>query len=141
MRNFKNHNLVSGQTLIEALIALGILGLITTSVLVLQQSGFNVAMRSSNRLFIVIAMRNMLVDAASARAMKSNTPKKITLQHPRDVELVYEDKKINPKSSLKDFKFLQLERVNASWHDGAAKQQDTMIALFFKPPESESKQP
>lgn len=126
-----------GMTLIEAVVALAMFGILATSVIVLQQSSYANITAISGRLRTLFYMGDVLYKAHLAQEQEKTPPKTTTLAEPA-ITITYEQQKISGKSLLKDFKHVVVENITASWQDDSAKHEETLINMIYKP-ESEKR--
>ncbi len=134
----KNH---SGFTLIETLFALAIFALSILPMLMLQSRMLMSIATFSDRMHRTIIMKNFVFLARRAYLEKEDATQfslEKKIESPATV-LRYKVEPVSDTSALKRVAALYTERVTAEWQEGGRKQEETMVAIFFKPPPEKEK--
>ncbi|HBR70697.1 TPA: hypothetical protein DIC20_01280 [Candidatus Dependentiae bacterium] len=130
MIHSKNHK---GFSLIEAVIAIAIIGIFFVSVILLQMGSFQKDIRYSAQLERVLLLKNVLY-----------SPEVIRDQHDKEVEKIQEVKEPQTKITL-DIKLQEkknnLEHIiaQASWDGLVRKEEEKLLLLQFKVPQKKEK--
>ncbi len=132
MNRFKHRNARPGLSLVESIIALGMLGVLISSVMVVQQSSFTKINTSSAKLRRIFLMNNMLLEATRNRKEGTQFPEKIAVSDP-ETTIFYTRKEAEKNSSLKDFNNITIENIEASWQDGSVKYREKIIHVVYEP--------
>jgi len=138
MTVFKNR---SGFTLIETLFALALFALSIVPLLMLQSRMMVTIASYSERMHRSIIMKNF-VFTARREFLKKEDAKQFSLEKKIDTPatvLRYKVEAVADKSTLKRVAALYNERVTAEWQEGNRSQQETLTAIFFKPPPEKEK--
>lgn len=137
MIHFKDHN-GDGFTFIEITLAVLMLGIMLTAALGLQNSSFTSIVKYSERLRSVLLLKNVLFDAAYARAQNkgyAQEEKKVT--EPIETSLHYSTQKVPQNSSLAPFADIVIEKAQATWSGVIRQNQETLITFLYQPPKKE----
>ena len=137
MKHFKNLN-ASGFTFIEVMFAVMMVGTLLSAVFTLQNTSFNSIVSFSNRLRRVFMLRNWLGEnrIVKAKGKKEATSKKID---DPETKMSIKTEIISKKSSLNNIKNVMVQNISAEWQGGIQKQKESLVSLFFKPPEKKKK--
>jgi len=137
MKNLKNN---SGFTLVEVLLAMGILTLAVTTISDLQfRSLFRVLQDREDIERIFLVKREVYKNFWSENlAQRDSIKKEIqTLENP-ELKLTTEILDINPKSSLKAFKDkIKIINTSGEWKSSGKNKKITMVGLVFRPKKEE----
>ncbi len=135
---YKNH---SGFTLIETLFALALFALSMVPIIMLQSRMLFTVATYSERMHRSIVMKNFVFQARR-EFLKKEDAKQFSLEKKienPDTVLRYKVNPASDKSMLKRVAALYSERVTAEWQEDGRAQQETLTALFFKPPQAKEK--
>ncbi len=138
MIHFKNLNNGDGFTFIEVSLAVLMLGIMLTAALGLQNSSFTTIVKYSERLRSVLMLKNVLFDAAYARAQNkgyAQEEKKVT--EPIETSLRYSAQKVPQNSSLASFADIFIEKADATWSGVIRQNKETLITFLYQPPKKE----
>lgn len=129
MTAFKNR---SGFTLAEVLVAITIIGLVMTSVFVLQGNSFRSIKIWSQRFERVMAGILFMTQAGieKEKDVTSLVDKKLATPA---TNMRYQMKEMPEESSLSRMKDLYLERVILTWHEGKKKKEETIVMVRYRP--------
>lgn len=135
MIHFKNLNHSQGFTFIEVALAVLMLGIMLTAALGLQQSSFTSILKYSERLQHILLLKNVLFDAAFARAQNQGYDH---LEKKEDeTSLHYATKKISENSSLRTFENVFIETAQTTWAGVLRTTTESLIHFVFKPAKKE----
>ena len=132
MIDFKKHN-QPGLSLIEAVLALGILGIMMTSVVVMQQSSFGSLLVASQMLTRTFLNKEMLADASYFAAQHKEMPQKKNYEIPPPTVVYFTQKEPGQSSSLPKNGMLQRQEVIAEWDNEGKKRSTSLLRLMYKP--------
>lgn len=117
-----------GFTLFEVMITLAIIGAAVPVILTLAGALFRTTTHAEQLIDRVVDMKNMLAD------VHQNPQAAHTQQRGFPVSTMkYTEKPVSEKSALKGTKNLVIERISAQWHTDKKQQEDTLIAIRYKP--------
>jgi len=137
MMYFSDHN-QDGFSLIEAVIAIAIIGIVMVTIFTLQQTVFRKDIRNNERLSRIFLLKNTLYDPTVIREQHDQELKK----EQRIKEPPTEIKLIVGKMGGKVFtRFKYIERIiaRALWEGLVGKEQEELLLLQFKVPEQKEK--
>jgi prepilin-type N-terminal cleavage/methylation domain-containing protein len=130
MLRSKNHN---GFTLIEALLATVVMGLLLSPMIITESSIFQRVVRLSQQFerffqaqdFLYQTRRSVPKDARQFKIEKKVTKPTTTLR--------YELMEPQGDSTLTSVRNILLERVSWEWTEGKNKRTESMVTLIYKP--------
>lgn len=138
MTHFKSHNHCQGFTFIEIALAVLILGIMLTAALGLQHSSFASIIRYSERLQHILLLKNVLFDAAFARAQQQGYERLEKKASGEDTtSLKYSAKKVAQNSSVHSFENILAETAQAAWAGPLRTNKETLISFVYKPEKKE----
>lgn len=127
------HNVKSGFTLIEALLAMAIIGLVLTPIFMNQTAVSRTTARAARRLAQIFAAKKVLIDNEMALApdVQQFTNEK-KLERP-PTTFTYELKKIPENSAFKKFNNVLMQTV--SWTNARDKKKtlEKLVTFIYKP--------
>lgn len=144
-----NHNTHKpGFSLIEALMAIALAGIVLVAIFGLQNSVFDRTTYHSQRLQRMMMIVSVLADPSSAKPLKEKgIDKKIKEGEDQPIKEVYTvdeppmtvTMKINrPKNKkLHEFKHIKQMTCSFEWQSLLGKEQDALTTFFFQPPQQE----
>jgi len=138
MIHFKDHNNADGFTFIEVVLAVLMMGIMLTAALGLQNSSFTSIVKYSERLRSILLLKNVLFDAAYARAQNkgyAQDEKKIT--DTIETTLRYSTQKVPQNSALHTFDNIVIEKAEATWSGVVRNNKETLITFLYQPPTKE----
>lgn len=119
----------SGFTLIEASLAILIIGFSITTLISLQMSLSKGVYSAHNFIERIAAIKNLFAKADFEKYYKSGN-KEINLEDPK-TKLVYSTEKVEKHNALKAFKNILIEKVDAEWQGAFGKKKETLITFRF----------
>lgn len=134
MIHFKNKK--KGFSLIEALLAIALVGIVLTPLFILQGASLRSVARLSRHLHRIYAAERFLFE--SQRSVALNVRQLVLekkLEDPQTV-LKYELRDISKESSLKDVHDIVAEQVTMRWEEDGMWRQDQILNFVFKPREN-----
>ncbi len=141
MNHLAKHKMSVGFTLIEVALALLIVGMLLTSLFVLQNNITQGVTGYSQRLDRIILLKRRLMQAVFDRAQsglpKPNEKKQQEIKDP-ETTLVYEIKSPSKGSSLSAFPSIAIEKVTARWKEWFGDRSETMIRFLYLPEKKKS---
>lgn len=129
----------SGFSLLEALIATLMIGVLLSSLFGLHTISFNSVVKLSAQLSRLILMKQELQQAHRAYAQNKDFPnqeKKIEIP---TTTIQFTTKKISDASTLKKFEHAQILHIRATWDYRGRPVQETFISFKQNPPPKEEK--
>lgn len=137
MRLFNNPKHLPAFTLAEVMIALFMLGTVISAVISLQTTTLYSLSRTSAKLINIIDLSSFFVRVH----MQQSTGKEVkTLKEQKEgVTFEYEQKKINPQSTLKNFDAIIIEQLQAVWKDREYNRKETIIICRYEPKKEQKK--
>jgi type II secretory pathway pseudopilin PulG len=127
---FKNPHSSSGFTFVEIVLSIVLLAMLATPILVSQFQILNRVVPLSSRLEMIFSLESFLAEQQLLSEQKPVTEKTIPSL---DLKLRCERKAVSDKSSLKDFKDLQVVKVQGEWNFAGSSYKDSLIAFAYKP--------
>ncbi|HZW61490.1 MAG TPA: prepilin-type N-terminal cleavage/methylation domain-containing protein [Candidatus Babeliales bacterium] len=122
-----------GFTLIEAIIAVAIMGIVLTPIYILLTNSYQTSIRRSFQLDRSIQAHLFLIDARRAVPkdtqtfmLEKKTTKPVTI-------LKYELKEPAADSPIKKVSNMLIEQVTMQWQEGNRQFTDTLTTLMYKP--------
>jgi prepilin-type N-terminal cleavage/methylation domain-containing protein len=138
MKHFKSRNDCQGFTFVEVALAVLMLGIMLTAALGLQQSSFASIIRYSERFQHILLLKNILFDAAFARAQQQgydHLEKKASEDNKTSFR--YGIKKVAQNSSLHSFENILCQTAEATWAGPLRTNKETLISFVYKPEKKE----
>lgn len=121
-----------GFTLVEVMIAMTFIGLVMTSVFVLQNSALRSIATWSRRVERFVLGVAFMAESRKEGEKEPTLDKQKIIENPK-TRMQYRMIEVPKESTFKDMKDLYLERVNLTWQEGAQKKQDTFIMFHYRP--------
>ena len=137
MMYFSGHN-QDGFSLIEAVIAIAIIGIVMVTIFTLQQTVFRKDIRNNERLSRIFLLKNTLYDPAIIREQHDQELKKEkrVKEPPTEIKLIVG--KMGGKVFIR-FKYIERIIARALWEGLVGKEQEELLLLRFKVPEQKEK--
>ena len=126
---FKNKN---GFTLLEVLISMTIMGILMTSIFILQGGTVKSIVSWSRRLDRFAAGILFMTQTRMEKEAEPTIDQVKKLETPA-ANMHYQMIEVPKESSLKDIKNLYLERVTLKWQDGKKKGEETIVMFHHRP--------
>lgn len=138
MIHFKNHS-QEGFSLIEAVIAIAVMGIILVGVFSVQQVVFKKDVMSTDRLSRILLLKNVLYDPTVMREEHDQEIQKEQRikEPPTNVKLVMGKMK---GETLKSFKYIERIVARATWEGIVKKEEEELLYLRFKAPKKKDRQ-
>lgn len=127
----------SGFTLIEAMLAIALIGIVMTPILITQGSVVQAVSRISMRLQRIFFAQNFFIEAQA----EADDERKFALDRKVDfpvTRLAFERKPVDGKSSLSKINNLIMDRIEASWTDENKQQKEVLVQFKYIKPQSKS---
>lgn len=130
MMNLKNRD---GFTLIEVLIALGMIGLVLTPIFVVQSTVMKTISNYSEQLVRVFAGQAFLGQMHMQQVLDPDLAQETKKIDDPESTLEYSFDDIDEQSSLSSFKDVGLQEVVVNWDSIEGKEQVTLATFFYDP--------
>lgn len=134
---FKYHHR-NGFVLLEVMLALATMGILLTSLMMVQTKVFKNVITSSFRIDRFYHIRNMFLETKTRSLQDGQTVWQKNLQNP-ETKLRYEKKTINSQSELARFTGLFQEVATGEWQEWGNDKVYDVISYQFDPPKKEEK--
>ena len=136
MMSFKNK---SGFTILETIVAMGVVAGVVTLLLIMQSAVLQQAARVSDRVERVFLLRTFLHEARS-----KTQPQALQAQYEKEVpnprtQLKYQRTPPAPQSVLAASKGICVERVTAQWQRSGEKLTEMLVTTTYIPPQQGKK--
>ncbi len=128
MRHFKNHRAKPGQTFIEVVLTVYMMGSLLSAILLLQSSVFSNVTGSVSRMNRLELLQKYLFDIDLDWKLNKTYPTKKTIDDP-PTTLAYNITPPKQESSLKRFKNISVVRLEATWDQANRSFKEPLVAL------------
>lgn len=132
MKHFKSHSVQHGQTFIEIVLAVYMIGSLLSALLLLQSSVFSHVATSVARMNRIILLENYLFDIDLDARIEKKTESKRTVQN-SSTKLSYTASAAKTESDIQRFKNIEIIRLNAVWDQSHTQAQESLIAFRYRP--------
>lgn len=130
MKHFKNHNLQSGLSFIEVILAVFMVGSMLSAALLLQSNSFFHIAESSTRFARIIMLDNKLMELARSKEAKKKPtlPAQEKITDPATT-INFKSKQPSEKSSLKNCKGIAVDQIKAEWSLQGKQLEETLVMV------------
>lgn len=136
--HFKNHS-ISGFGLVEALIAVVIIGTLLSALLALQSTVFQQTVKMYRRVNNIFLVKKMLAEHIYF-AQKVPEKKSKTIAEPLpSTQLMYEGKGVGGQGRFEKFDNLYRIKVVGKWKDLVGPHEQSMVGFVFEPEQKKKK--
>lgn len=128
MRHFKNHSITTGQTFIEVVLTVYMVGSLLSAILLLQSSVFSNVTGSVSRMSRILLLQQYLYDIDLDGKLKKTTPTKKTIENP-PTTVTYNVMSPREGSSLQHVKNISIVRLEATWDQTNRSFKESLFAV------------
>ena len=122
----------------EVILSLAVIGILLTSLMMVQAKVFKNVMTSSFRIDRFYYIKNMFLETKIKPLEDEKTTWQKTIETP-SIKLRYDKKPVNPQSELARFTGLFQEVATGQWYEWGKEKEYDIIQYQFDPPKKEKK--